>query len=124
MANIRVLLVDDKTEFLDSAKRFLAQEPGIQVTGCASSARFALEQIRLLQPDLVLMDLAMPGMNGLTAARLIKAIPNAPKVVIVTLYDSPEYQIASRVAQADGFVTKSEFGTQLPLLIHTLFKTS
>lgn len=121
---ISVLLVDDKTEFLESAARFLALEPGVKVVGYAQSVRYALEQIRQLRPDLVLMDLAMPGMNGLTASTLIKAFPAAPKVVIVSMYDSPEYQIAARVAQADGFVTKSEFGSQLPMLIQTLFKTS
>lgn len=74
-----------------------------------------------LCPNLVLMDLAMPRMNGLEATRHIKAQPSAPYVVILTLNDSSEYRLASEAVGADGFVTKSEIGTTLLPLIDSLF---
>jgi DNA-binding NarL/FixJ family response regulator len=93
----------------------------IEIVGRALSGRDALEQVALLHPDLVLMDLAMPEMNGLEAARRIKVQPDAPRVVILTLYDNPEYHAVAGAVGADGFVAKSEFGTQLLPLIHKLF---
>jgi DNA-binding response OmpR family regulator len=117
----RILLVDDSSEFLESAARFLSAEPWIEIVGCTLSGRDAVEQVALLQPDLVLMDLAMPDMTGLTATHHIKSQPGAPCVVILTLHDNLEYRVAAEAAHADGFITKSEFATQLLPLLHTLF---
>jgi DNA-binding NarL/FixJ family response regulator len=121
---IRVLLVDDSAEFLDSAARFLATDPALVIAGRAFSGSEALKQIELLQPDLVLVDLMMPEMNGLELTSLVKSWPSPPRVIIVTLYGITEYATASATALADGWVTKSTFGTQLLPLIHTLFARS
>src|SRR5690348_4633439 len=102
MNPLRLLLVDDSAEFLESAARLLALQPQLRVIGRAASGSAALEQVAELQPDLVLMDLAMPGMNGLETTRQIKARPAAPRVVIMTLYDVAEYRTAARDATADG----------------------
>jgi len=67
------------------------------------------------------MDVAMPGMNGLEATRQIKARPAAPRVVILTFYDNPEYRAVAQTVGADGFVTKSDFAAQLLPLIYALF---
>lgn len=121
MSPVRILLVDDSLAFLESATRFLQGDERTEIIGRVLSGREALEQVTQLHPDLVLMDLAMPGMSGLEATSLIKASPNAPCVVILTLNDSNEYRKAATAAGADGFVTKSEFGTELLPLIETLF---
>lgn len=121
MLPVNVLLVDNSPEFLKSAARFLSVDPRITIAGCAFSGREALEQVALLHPNLVLMDIAMPGMNGLRAARHIKAQPDAPCVIILTLYDNTEYRAAAAAVGADGFVAKREFGTKLLPLIRTLF---
>jgi len=115
------MLVDDSHEFLDSAVRFLSADPRVMIVGHALSGDDALEQIQRLKPDLVLMDLAMPGMNGLQATSHIKAESSAPYVIILTLYDSPEYRAAAADVGADGFIIKSEFGTQVLPLIDVLF---
>ncbi len=60
-------------------------------------------------------------MNGLEATHHIKGCPSTPSIVILTLYDNAEYRAAALAAGADGYVTKSEFGTTLLPLIHTLF---
>jgi DNA-binding NarL/FixJ family response regulator len=73
-----------------------------------------------LQPDLVLMDVAMPNMNGLEATRRIKTQADAPHVVILTLHDTPEYRAAAEAVGADNFVSKAEFNAQMLPLIRTL----
>lgn len=121
MSSLRIILVDDSPEFLESAVRFLSADPRIHIVGRALSGRDALNQIPSLKPDLVLMDLAMPEMNGLEVTRQIKAQPRAPRVVILTLYDTPEYRSAAEGVGADGFITKSDFGTQVLPMLEVLF---
>lgn len=136
MSLVRILLVDDSLAFLKSAARFLSEEETrlkgspevapatslskLKIVGWALSGREALEQIPQLYPDLVLMDLAMPEMNGLEATRCIKTQPNAPYVIILTLNDSAEYRAAAETVGADGLISKSEFGTALLPLIYSL----
>jgi DNA-binding NarL/FixJ family response regulator len=123
MRPVRVLLVDDNPQFLESATTFLLANAGISVIGCAASGTEALEQVKDLQPDLVLMDVAMPGMDGIEAARRLKAEhEGAIRVVILTLHNISEYRAAAELVHADGFVTKSEFGTELLPLIDSMFE--
>ena len=121
MPPLRVLLVDDSPEFLESAAYFLSLHPLVEVIGRALSGPDALEMASQLRPDLVLMDWAMPEMTGLEAARRLKARPGAPHVVILTLHDNPQYRAAAQAAGTDGFISKADFGAQLPPLIHELF---
>lgn len=122
MQLIRVLLVDDSLEFLDAAVRYLSSYPKLIVVGSSHTGLEALEQVKQLNPDLVLMDLALPGMSGLETTRLIKAHPDSPRVIILTLHDNPEYRTASESVNADGFLDKSDFGVELLPLIHALFE--
>jgi len=121
---IRILLVDDSPDFLKALSRFLASDPEIQVVDHACSAQDALEKIKQSPVDLVLMDIAMPGTNGLEATRLIKAQANAPRVLILTLYDSGEYRAEAQAVCADGFVSKVACDDRLLPLIYTLFPRS
>jgi DNA-binding NarL/FixJ family response regulator len=121
MSPIRVLLVDDSHEFLQAAAHFLSSDPRIEVIGQFQAAEDAIHQVDRLHPDLVLMDLAMPEMNGLEATRLIKEHERPPRVIILTMYDDGEYHNATEAVKADGFVTKSEFGAVLIPLILSMF---
>ncbi len=118
---IRVLLVDDNPEFLDFAARYLAAAGGIEIVGAALSGAEALRLAERLRPDLVLADLAMPGMNGLEVATQLKQWPVPPLVVILTMYDDPEYAAAAKRIGADGFVTKAELDVRLLPTIRALF---
>ena len=117
---MRVLLVDDNPEFLKAAERILVTVPRLEVVGCARSGEEALAQIRVRQPELVLLDWSLPGLNGLEAARLIRDLPNPPRVLIHSLQDYPEYRRAAREAGAEGFIPKSEFRQKIPAFIEYL----
>jgi DNA-binding NarL/FixJ family response regulator len=110
MKPISVLLVDNSLEFLQVAAAFLSMIPQVAVVGTAGSGPEGLRLTAELHPDLVLMDLIMPGMNGLEATKMIKArVTTPPKVVILTLYDIPEYRAAAAAAGVDGFLDKAKF---------------
>jgi two-component system NtrC family sensor kinase len=106
---VKVLIVDDSPGFLESAAQFLSAEPGYEVVGRAASGAEAIERVQALRPDVVLMDVAMPGMSGIEAARRIKALPAPPRILIVSVYDSGEHRRAAEAAGADGYVGKWEF---------------
>jgi YesN/AraC family two-component response regulator len=118
---VRILLVDDNVTFLEAITRFLATQSGIEVVGWARSGHDALKLVQSLKPDLVLLDIVMPGMTGLEAAQQIKAQPDAPGVILLTLYDDLPYRTAAADAPVDGFVSKVDVGTQLLPLIDHLF---
>lgn len=125
VGTIRVLLVDDSAAFLDSAARFLASDASIEVIGRAQSGAAALAAIECLQTDLVLLDLAMPEMDGWETARRIRALPPPrPRVVIVTMHDNAHYRAQAESLGLDGFVSKSEFGDKLLAKIHALFRVT
>ena len=120
MSLCRVLLVDDRPEVLKSLERFLALYPEIKVVGRVLSGREALEQVAVLHPDLVLMDLVMPDVDGLEATRHIKAQGGGVRVILMTVYDYAAARAAAEAAGADGFISKADLGTQLLPLIRTL----
>lgn len=78
MQRIRILLVDDSLDFLEAVATLMADWPGIELIGCASSGSEALERVPELRPDLVLVDLMMPDMNGLETLRRLKGGRDAP----------------------------------------------
>ncbi len=114
------MLVDDSPRFLDAARRFLTTQ-AVEVVGEAHTGQEALGLLDVLAPDLVLLDLEMPDLDGLTVLRLIKARPDAPRVIIVTIHDQDEYRAATALAGADGFVAKRELTSALVPLIRQLF---
>ena len=118
---LRTLIVDDNHTFVESAANFLMERPQIEVVGSAYSGQEALDKVEEFAPDLVLMDLSMPQMDGFEATRKIKARDNPPVVIILTLYDYPEYRDRAKIAGADGFVSKVDLGVKLMPLISELF---
>ena len=120
MNPIRILLVDDNFEFLEALGRFLSVDTGVKVVGHLLSGSEAIERMSVYRPDLVLMDLAMPGVNGLEATRWVKQQPDAPRVILLTLYDNSEYRQAASEVHADGYVVKSDLGQVLLPMIHSI----
>ena len=111
--NIRVLLVDDHAVLRDGLRVILEREPDITVVGEAGDG---LEAVRLageLLPDVVVMDVAMPGMSGVEATRRIKKEQPSSQVLVLTQYEHREYILPIMRAGADGYILKRSAGTEL-----------
>ncbi|HWA37832.1 MAG TPA: response regulator transcription factor [Burkholderiales bacterium] len=118
---IKVVLVDDSDAFARAATAFLKRNARVELLAVANGGTQALELVRQHRPDLVLVDLNMPGMDGLEATRRIKALHAAPKVLAMTLEDLAERETAAERAGADAFLLKTDLGTKLYALIDRLF---
>ena len=110
MKPVRVLIVDDQPPFRDAARMVVEMTDGFEVAGEAATGQEAVEMTRTLSPDLVLMDVQMPIMDGLEATRTISAQPEAPPVVIMSTHESGDYRGSALDAGAVAFIPKSEFG--------------
>ena len=119
---MRVLLVDDSAGVLRAVTGFLETLPEVEVVGQALSGGDGLRMAKELRPDVVLVDWMMPGMNGLDTARALKALPEAPKVILLSLLNGPEYIADAQAAGADAFLFKGELTDQLPGLLQRLFE--
>jgi len=104
---MRLLLVDDHALFLQSLKVLLSAK-GYEVVGTAGDGMDALKQARLLHPDLILMDIEMPGCDGLLATRLIKSEMPQIKIVMLTVSSSDEHLFEAVKSGASGYLLKSQ----------------
>jgi DNA-binding NarL/FixJ family response regulator len=102
----RLLLADDHDLVRDGFHRMLGREPDLEVVGEASNGREAVELCRSLRPDLVLMDVRMPEMDGLEATRTIKAERPEVSVLVVSTHENPDYLFEALKAGAAGYVLK------------------
>jgi DNA-binding NarL/FixJ family response regulator len=107
MKNLTVLIADDHRDFRRVVHAFLNKLPNVSVVGEANDGSEAIEQVEKLFPDVVLMDVAMPRMNGIDATRIIKKRWPATKIYIATSHDDPLYRLQAIDAKADGFILKS-----------------
>lgn len=107
----RILVVDDHPA-VRATIRMLLEWHSFQVCGEAKDGKEAIERVAELKPDIVLLDIKMPEMDGLKAAREIQRIAPSTKIVFFTVYDSPQLVSAMRVFSSD-FVPKSAAGTKL-----------
>src|SRR5882757_6665693 len=101
MNQLKIMLVDDNQRFMETAADYLSNHGELEIVGLACSGSEALRMVDELSPELVLMDLSMPEMNGLEATRHIKALPSPPKVVMLTMYEGAEYETLAQNAGAD-----------------------
>ena len=99
--------MDDSPYMLKTYERILALESGFTLVGTATDGRQALTSVLTLQPELVLMDIHMPHMNGIEATRYLKRFRHPPAVIIVTLDDSPASLQLAKTAGADSIVSKN-----------------
>lgn len=118
--HLRVLLVDDNLLFLNRASQWLTKQPGIHIVGQATSGEQGIEQALLLAPDLVVMDLAMPTMNGDEAAQQIKRRSEATKVILISMHNHETFN-ENCLLHTDGFLPKDDLYSRLIPLIWTLF---
>ncbi len=103
---IRVLIVDDVAETRENIRKLLQFEKDLEVIGAANSGRQGVEQARSLKPDVVLMDINMPDMDGITATELIRQSNPATQIVILSVQGDPNYMRRAMLAGARDFLTK------------------
>jgi len=107
----QILIVDDNHAAPIAIRELLGWH-GLQVCGDAKDRKEAVEKVVELKPDIVLMDINMPGMNGISAASETRGISPATKIVFLTVHDGPRFVAGTR-PWAHGFVPKSAAGTKL-----------
>ena len=120
MKKIRVLLADDHTLVRAGLRLLLEREAGVQIVGEASDGHEALQLSKTSQPDIILMDLSMPRLNGLEAtARVTRAFPQM-RVLILSMYDTPDYVVQALRAEARGYLLKDAVPTELELAVQAV----
>lgn len=117
---IRVLLVDDQSLLRMGFRLILEAEPDIEVVGEAGDGAAGVGMTSALHPDVVLMDVRMPGTDGIAATRLITAAEPATKILILTTFDLDEYVFAGLKAGASGFLLKDAPPAELLTAIRTV----
>jgi DNA-binding NarL/FixJ family response regulator len=103
---IKVLLVDDEAIVRDGLRMRLAQVPDIRIVGEAMTGAEAFAQVQRLQPDVVLMDLSLPDMDGIAAIRMLRTAHTASALVILSLQDDAVIRSRVQAAGAEAFISK------------------
>jgi two-component system nitrate/nitrite response regulator NarL len=113
MSKKRILLVDDNAMVRREIRSLFASHPYFEVCGEAQHGRDAIEQAPTLLPDLIILDLSMPVMNGLEAAPLLLKILPAVWLILLTLYEQPEVHKKAKMAGIHAVVSKAKASTHL-----------
>ena len=120
MNKIRILLADDHAILRAGLVRLLGEEKDIEVVGEAENGREAVQKVQELHPDIVLMDIGMPVMNGMEATKQIKKRDAKVKVLVLTMHDNEEYLFQVLQAGAAGYVLKKAADSDLINAIHVV----
>jgi two-component system response regulator NreC len=121
-AKYRIVIADDHTLFRQGLRALLALHPELEVVGEAEDGRSAIKCVAEHQPDLVLMDLSMPRMNGPEAIHEIKKTFPKTKILVVTVHRTEEYVVASLRSGANGYILKYASHEELILAITSVLK--
>lgn len=111
--SLRLLIADDHALVRSGLRSMLQREPGVEIVGEARNGREAVELCRSLEPDLVLMDVRMPEMDGLEATRAIKQECPGTGVLMVTMHENRDYMLEATKAGAAGYVLKDALRNEL-----------
>lgn len=117
---IKILIVDDHDELRLGLSLFFQKHEDLTVVGEADNGRFAVELARKLRPDIVLMDVEMPVMDGIEACKIIRKELEEVKVVMLTSHDNDEHVLTALAARANGYCLKQVIGERLVTAIRTV----
>ena len=112
----RVLLVDDNPEILERAAAILS--PGCAIVGAVKDGPAALESVRALSPDVVVLDISMPGMSGLEVAGRLRRTGSNVHIVFLTIHDDEELVQAAQAAGGIGYVAKTQLPSDLAVAVN------
>ena len=118
----RVIVVDDQAMVREGFSALLAAQEGLEVVGSAADGLEAVQVVRRTDPDVVLMDVRMPNLDGIEATRRIMALPGArhPKVLVLTTFDLDDYVFEALRAGASGFLLKDARSADLVNAVHVV----
>jgi DNA-binding NarL/FixJ family response regulator len=119
---IRVLLVDDQAIIRQGLRPLLESQPDLAVVGGAISGLDAIAQVQLVQPDVVLMDIRMPGMDGVAATRAICQLPNPPQILVLTTFDDEAYVQQAMQFGAKGYLLKDTPPDEIAIAIRAVHR--
>jgi len=122
MIKIKVVIADDHTIVRKGLCALLQGEPDIEVVGEAENGREAIKVVETLSPDVVVMDIAMPGLNGLDTTRQLKKRFPKLKILILTMHDNEEYIFETLRAGASGYLIKRSAPTELIAAIQSVYR--
>ncbi len=122
MGKIKILVVDDHAIMRDGIRALLSLHNDLEIVGEASEGKEAIEKVQELGPDVVIMDVAMPGMDGLEATRRIRKRNPKVKVLVLTQHDNREYILSAIKAGTSGYVPKRAVGAELVSAIRAVNK--
>jgi DNA-binding NarL/FixJ family response regulator len=117
---IRVVLVDDHAVLRDGLKALFSGARDIEVVGEASDGRDAIRQILQLEPDVAVMDIAMPGLNGIEAVRAIREQGSKTRIVMLSMHSTSEFVYRALEAGADGYVLKQCSGMEIMTAVRSV----
>ena len=120
MSTIKTLVVDDHAIMRDGIRALLGLHDDIEIVGEASEGKEAIERALKLAPDVIVMDIAMPGMDGLEAIRRISRKMSKSKVLVLTQHDNKEYILSTIKAGAAGYIPKRALGSDLVAAIRAV----
>lgn len=120
MSTIRIVLADDHPVIRASLRRMLDKSAGLEVVGEAGNGHQVLRLIEKLNPDMLVLDIEMPGMNGLEVARRLKGIASPVKILALSAYDDKHYILGMLSQGVDGYVTKEEAPEIIVQMIHKI----
>ena len=115
---VRIAIVEDQTRVSDSLTKLLNRGEGFEVVAAYTSGEIALVEIPKLKPDVVLMDIGLPGMSGIECVRQLKTTLPSVSIIMLTVYDEGEYLFNSLKAGASGYLLKRTTGEKLVEAIH------
>lgn len=120
MSPVRVLLADDEPLVRSGMRLLLDSEPDLEVVGEADDGAAAVSLARALRPDVVCMDVRMPGVDGIRATELVLRLPDPPKVLVVTTFEHDGYVLDALAAGAAGFLLKRARAEEMAQAVRTV----
>jgi DNA-binding NarL/FixJ family response regulator len=115
---IRIVVIDDHAILIQGIRKLIESEPGLEFVGGVSDGREGLRLIKEQQPDIAVMDITMPGLNGLDAAKLVGKTSPRTRTILLTMHKENPYVIEALNAGVHGYVVKSQTGGDLLRAIH------
>ena len=120
--SIRILLADDHTIVRDGIKSLIKEKANMEIVGKTSNGLETLKSVNEMQPDLLIIDVRMPEMNGIEAVEILNQKPTKTKAIVLSMHDSEEYILKSIKAGASGYLLKDTDKKEFIKAIHTVYE--